>query len=176
MRTFLILFAVCVVTSGFSQTTTTKVYYKEYTTDRFRIKYPASWQLDASKTMGADLILLSPLEDAADKFRDNVNVIIQDLTGQNTDLARYKEITDNQLKNLATGVEIYESTLDNSGDSQSYRVSYAMTQGQFRLRIISKCFILKDKAYLVTFTSEFDKFENYSSISNDILKTFVVTD
>lgn len=153
---------------------TTNVEWKEYKGEKFRIQYPATWQPDASKTMGADLFLFTPLEGQTDDFRENVNIIIQDLTGQHIDLAKYKEITDQQLKNLANDLEVYESVLENAGGSQSYRVSYSMKQGKYHLRVISRCYIKGEKAYLATFTSEVDAFHQYAAVAVDVLKTFAL--
>ena len=148
----------------------------EYNGEHFIIRYPASWQTDDSKKLGAELFLFSPLETDNDKFRENVNILIQDLKGQGIDLAKYKEITDKQLADFGTNGKLYESVIDNTGNIPVYRISYMMVQQGFRLRIISKCFIKNQKAYLVTFTSEFEKFDKYESEAKQIIETFEVKD
>jgi hypothetical protein len=175
LRITLILLVVGAMTNAFCQSTP-PVEYKDLVGNRYRIQYPSSWQIDISRKMGADLLLFSPLEGGSDTFRDNVNVIIQDLTGRNMDLAKYKVFTDDQLKRISRSIEIYESVLDDNGDNQFYYVSYAMTQGQYRLRIMTKCFIANNKAYLATFTCELNKFEQYSAVASDVLKSFKLSD
>ncbi len=170
-----ILLAVGAMTNGFCQSTP-PVEYKDFVGNRYQIQYPTSWQIDSSRKMGADLLLFSPLEGGSDTFRDNVNVIIQDLAGRNMDLAKYRAFTDDQLKRISRSIEIYESVLDDTGDKQFYFVSYAMTQGQYRMRIMTKCFIANNKAYLATFTCELNKFEQYSAVASDILKSFKLND
>ncbi|MBK7681894.1 MAG: hypothetical protein IPJ26_05200 [Bacteroidetes bacterium] len=39
--------------------------------------------------MGTSFIIFSPLENDEDKFKENVNLLMQDLTGQNIDLDKY---------------------------------------------------------------------------------------
>jgi hypothetical protein len=146
--------------------------HKEYHGEHFRIQYPVAWEVDASKKLGAELFLFSPLEDKNDKFRENVNVLIQELEGQGVDIVKYKEITDKQLIDLGTNAKVYESVVDTSVSTPEYRVSYMMIQQGYRLRIISKCFIKDDKAYLVTFTAEFDKFDKYKAEAKKIIETF----
>ena len=144
----------------------------EYGNESYQIKYPKTWQLDASKAIGTDLLLFSPLENESDKFRENVNIMIQDLGGQNIDLEKYKLITENQLANLATDVKVFESKIIKADNDRFYKTAYAMTQGKFTLRITSICFIRDDKAYLATFTSEIDKYDSYKAIGEKILNTF----
>jgi hypothetical protein len=44
--------------------------------------------------MATSLVLLAPLESAQDKFKENVNLIIQDLCGYTIDLASYAAISE----------------------------------------------------------------------------------
>jgi len=125
--------------------------------------------------MGPELFVFSPLENQNDKFSENVNVIIQDLAGQNIDLKKYKQITEGQLTNMATDGKIVESSIVKGNKGDYYKIIYSRTQGNFRLKITSLCYIKNDKAYLVTFTSEFDKYDQYNKIGQEILNSFSLT-
>ncbi len=156
----------------FAQTDTTKIVFAK---DNYKIQYPKSWQLDTSKIMGTNFFVLAPLENATDKFRENVNGIIQDLRGQNIDLEKYKQITDKQISEFVTDSKVFESAIIKSNESNHYyKIVYAITQGKFRLKITSFCFIKNDKAYLVTFTTEFDKYEQYKNVGEEILNSFLL--
>lgn len=48
--------------------------------------------------MGTSLIILSPLESEKDTFRENVNLLIQDLTGLDIGLDQYTKISEDQMK------------------------------------------------------------------------------
>ena len=142
--------------------------------DSFHLKYPENWLPDTSGKMGTRLFVFSPLENEEDKFAENINVIIQELSGKDIDLIAYKKLTETQITEYATDPEMYESTIINSGKGEYYKVSYAMTQGKLRLKIISYCLIKNQKAYLITFGSEVDKYEKYKTISEEILNSFSV--
>ena len=169
MKVIFLLTTLLVCFFGYSQTGSKKNIYR---TDSYTIQYPNYWLIDSSKILGPDLGLFSPLEDEKDKFAENVNVLIQDLTGQNIDLEKYKSITENQLENLATDVKVFESKIIKTDNDRFYKTAYAMTQGRFTLRITSICFIRDDKAYLATFTSESDKYDSYKAIGEKILNAF----
>ena len=159
---------------GFSQSDSS-TQKTSFAKDNYKIQYPKTWRLDTSKVMGTELFIFSPLENSSDKFSENANILIQDLSGQNIDLAKYKEITDKQLIEMVTDYKVFESSIKNIDNRNYFKIIYAMTQGKFRLKITSICFIKNDKAYLATFSSEFDKYEQYKYLSEDILNSFRLT-
>jgi hypothetical protein len=125
--------------------------------------------------MGTELFVFSPLENETDKFSENVNIIIQNLSGQNINLEKYKQITERQLFDLANDCKVFESSIVKKNKKEYFKTTYAMTQGKFRLKITSICFIENEKAYLATFSSEFDKHEQYKNVGEKILNSFCLT-
>ena len=120
------------------------------------------------------LFLFAPLAKEEDKFRTNINVMIQDLAGQNIGLEQYKEISDKQFAGLGASVELTESVVIKKEKKAYFRASYAMTQEQLKVKIISFCLIKNEKAYLITFCTEFEKYEQYKKAGEEILNSFVV--
>lgn len=144
-----------------------------FSKNNFTIRFPTSWRVDSSGLMGSQVFLFSPLENSTDQFRENVNVLIQDLAGTQVDLQRYKEITESQVDQMITDGKLLESIIVKS-DRPHYKVVYEMRQGKFLLRIVSVCYIRDKKAYLATFTSELAKAELFKEIGDRILATFVL--
>jgi len=161
-------------TQGFSQKESA-AELTEFTGKNYKLQYPASWTLDTSKSLGPAIFFFSPPENADDKFRENVNVVIQDLRGEDINLARYKEITDKQVKDLASDGEILESSILRKNSQEFYRITYLMSQGKFRVKITSVCFIQNEKAYLSTFSAEVDKYDAYKKTAEQILASFKVS-
>jgi hypothetical protein len=124
--------------------------------------------------MGAEVFVYASRENDEDQFSENVNVLIQDLGGQDIDLEKYKEITEKQIAELATDGKIYESSVLKNIHGDYFKIIYSMTQGKFNLKITSYCFIKNDKAYLATFTTEIANYEKYKAIGGLILDSFVV--
>src|SRR6187397_2716847 len=119
--------------------------------------------------MGTEFFVFSPLENETDKFSENVNGLIQDLSGQIIDLEKYKQITEKQLADMATDGKVFESSIIKADGKEYFKIIYAMTQGKFRLKITTVCFIKNDKAYLATFSAELDKYEQYKKTGEEIL-------
>jgi hypothetical protein len=154
----------------FSQTDSTK--NKTFIKDHYQIQYPSTWKLDTSRTMGTEFMILAPKENDTDVFSENVNFMIQNLQGTQIDLGQYKQISEKQFSEFFTDVQIFESAIIKTPSDEFYRSSFAMTQGKFRLRITSICYIKNEKAYLLTFTSEFANYERYKAAGEEILDSF----
>lgn len=159
---------------GHSQNKMTNDYTK-FAKDNYSIQYPKSWRLDTSKLQGTSFILFSPLENDSDKFSENITLIIQNLSGQKIGLEEYKQISEVQTKNLLKGGSIIESSIIKTDGDNYYKIVYTMTSGKLKLKDIGICYIKNDKAYLVTFSCEIDKFEIYKSIADNIFKSFSLT-
>jgi hypothetical protein len=148
----------------------------DFSKDNYKIQYPKSWNLDTSRAMGTEFFIMAPLENGTDKFRENAHLIIQNLAGQNIDLVKYKKITEGQIAEMTTEGKVFESVILKSDKGEYYKITYAMTQRKFRLKITSFCYIRNDKAYLLTFTSEYDKYDQYKKTGENILNSFVLKD
>jgi len=77
--------------------------------DSYSIDYPKDWELNESGQMGTSFILFSPFTSQKDQFIENVNLLVQDLTGYNLDLDGYVEISEGQIKTMITNGKIIES-------------------------------------------------------------------
>jgi PsbP len=156
----------------FSQSDSTKL---NFSTGEFQFQYAKTWSIDTSKKMGTVFFVFSPLENKADNFRENVNGIIQDLSGQNISLEKYKQITDKQLSEMGKACKVFESSIIKTNNKEYLKVTYSLQQGDFKLKISSICIIKNDNAYLVTFSSAFDKYEQYKKDGEGILNSFNLT-
>lgn len=138
----------------------------------FNLQYPADWRLDTSGLMGTELFLFSPKEGDTDAFIENVSLIIQDLKGQNIGLEQYKEITDQQLSKYLPAGNVIESAVVQTGETPYYLTRYTMPQGKLTIKIYSICLIRNEKAYLLTFSGELDRYAKFQSAGEGILHSF----
>jgi len=146
-----------------------------FSKDNFIIEYPKSWRIDTSRLMGTEFFLFAPLENQTDKFSENVNLIIQDLTGQNVNLETYKSLTDKQISEFTNKSKVFESLIKKAKNRDYFKVVYTITQGKSKLMITSICIIKNEKAYLLTFTTELERYELYKKTGEQILNSFFVT-
>lgn len=148
--------------------------WKTLNEKKYSIQYPSSWELNHSGQMSTSFILFSPLENKNDQFRENINLLIQDLSGKNIDLDKYTEISEGQIKSMTKNSVIIESKRIKNGKDQYQKLIYMCDQGVFHLKFIQYYWVQKDNAYVLTFTCEQNKFMAFKELGENILKSFVL--
>ena len=63
----------------------------------FSIKYPATWALEEN-TNGTAVIFYSPQENDLDYFKENVNVVVQDISGNPMNIKDYSKLAVEQME------------------------------------------------------------------------------
>lgn len=167
---FLMLFACGGQGENDSQISTEN--WNTYSDDKVEIKYPEDWSEDASGQMGTSLMLFSPLESDNDAFRDNVNIVIQNLQGQGYGLDEYISLSIDQIKLLITDAEIESSERLNGVNGEYHKLVYFGKQGQFELRFEQLFWIIDEEVFIITFGCEDDKYNMYDEISEGIFNSF----
>jgi len=166
--TFFFLLATLFCKSALSQV------YKQFVNKDFSISYPESWQLDSSKRFVSAIMFYSPIEGPEDKFRENVNVMLQDLRGRNINLDEYKKITDDQISAMGEKAGMIRSVVEKTANGSQYSTEYQMTVNGVEVHVKQVCVIKEEVAYLATFTAKPDTFDRYLPIGTAMLQSFKV--
>ncbi len=140
----------------------------------FSVQYPQDWELDDSGKMGTSFILFSAVASDKDSFRENVNLIIQDLTSLNLDLDKYVEISESQIKTMITDGKIMKSERITSGANQYHKVIYTGKQGDRKLQFEQYYWVINNEAYVLTLTCEKSQFSAYQEVGERILNSFQI--
>lgn len=140
--------------------------------DNYSIEYPSNWELNESKRMGTIFILFSPSTSNKDQFRENINLIIQDLSDDNIDLKRYTEISENQIRTDIKNGKIIESKYMKDQDLEYHKIIYTGNQENRDLKFEQYYWVFEKKAYVLTLTCELSEFDNYKLTGEKILNSF----
>lgn len=141
--------------------------------DNYSIDYPKDWELNESGLMGTSFILLSPLSTQTDQFRENINLLVQDLKKHNLDLDAYVEISERQIMTMITNGQILESERVTNQGLEYHKVIYTGTQGKLSLKFEQYYWVIReDKAYVLTFTCEEAQFDAYKFTGEKIMNSF----
>jgi len=171
LRTNLIVSALMVSsTFCFSQQLTKG--WADYKSKAFQISYPIKWAIDTSKKQGAEVFLFSPLEDSLDRFRENINVIVQNLEGLGIDLKKYTSISEQQIREMSAEAKIFSSKDSANQRGTFHKIIYSAPANGYKLKFEQYYFVKNAKAYIITFSSELDKFEQYEATAEQILASF----
>jgi hypothetical protein len=124
--------------------------------------------------MGLSFVLLSKQTSQQDLFRENVNLVIQDLTGQSIDLDKYVAISEGQIKSMITDGNLLESKRLTDKNNEFQRVIYTGKQGQFDLKWEQYYWVKNKKAFVLTLTCEMNQYDKYVSVGDQIMATFMI--
>lgn len=150
-----------------------EISWKTINDNTYSIQYPDNWELNTEKSMGTSFILFTEQTSSEDKFRENINLIIQNLEGYNLNLDDYVAISEEQISKMVTNGIIFESKRLNTNNTEFQKVIFTGKQGLFQLKFVQYYFVKDEKAYVLTFTCEEIQYEKYSLISDQILESFL---
>lgn len=143
-----------------------------YEDDSFLIRYPNGFEVGKSSVPNVSFILLSRSTSSKDQFRENVNLMVQDMRGMEMDLNQFTQISENQVTNLLSKGKVLESKRVTTDSSEFHRLVYVGEQGDLRLIFVQHYWIIAGKAYILTFTGEATEFKKYDAVSQVMMHSF----
>jgi len=148
--------------------------WKILKTTEYSIQYPSTWDLDQSGGYNTQFLLLSPLESKGDNFRENINLVIEDLQGKDIDLDQYTTLAKDQIKKYITNVNFLETTTVGKKPDIHEKVIYTGDQGVYHLNFEQYYWVKNGNAYVVTLTCEQNKVAAFKETGESIMNSFVV--
>lgn len=142
----------------------------------YSFRYPSTWKLNQSGELGASFILFSPLESKDDHFKENVNLLFQNLPQENFDLDKYMEISLEQIKTMTTNFTLIENKRIKTKSEEHQILIYSGDQGEFHFQFEQFYWIKNNKVFVLTLTCEKNKFLKYKEVGEKILNSFRIKD
>lgn len=139
------------------------------------IQYPEDWTVQEN-IGGALVAFLSPTESGNDKFQENLNIVVQDLGGEEVTLEQYAEVTKQSLSQVITDLEIVSAEMASGDDGQDvYTMEYTGKQGEFELDWKQAFTIAGGKAYVLTYTAELANIDAFADVVGPMAESWTVT-
>jgi len=145
-----------------------------YSQDKFEIKFPIDWVIDTSGVMGSKFLLFNNSALQSEGFRDNINLIVQDLSAYDVELDQYVEISENQITTMLTDGEIISSERKSSGGIEYQQVRFSGRQGIFKLTFEQRYYIVDKIAFVLTFTCKTQDFDAVIQTSQRVMDAFKI--
>ena len=173
-RLVLIAIIITVIAAcGQSKTEGVPAGWKTFKQDNYSIQYPDSFELNTSGIMGVKFALVLKQVSPDDLLRENINLIIEDLKGQDVSLKYYAEQAEKYIKMLITNVDIIENRIIEKDDPELLLI-YTGIMGELKLKYEQRVVIKGGKAYVLTFTTEASKSDRHKEVVEQILNSFRV--
>ena len=151
----------------------------EYTNDdyQFSIKYPLDWshqELDDPIT-GEIVVFSSPLETDADLFLEKVNITVEYLSSEPTNLEQYTQTVFERINHEnGDDVEIYQDRKTKIGQSPARMVVYSRQEGSLTLRQMETFTIKNNQVYIAIYTAEREKFSKFLKTANKMIDSWEI--
>ena len=149
--------------------------FNTYKNDEFGIQlnYPNTYQVKEG-LMGTVAAFLSPLKDSTDLFQENLTVLVQDLSSQPMTLKEFTELSLSQIPQVITDANIISSEAASLAGNPANKVVYTGKQGQYNLKWMQLWTIVDTSAYLLTYTTEIDEYDDYSKEALPMVDSFAI--
>lgn len=157
-----------------TQSNNKSIEWKFLKEDKFEVKYPSDWKLDKSSLLGSTFVLFGQLSDKKDRFRENINLMVQDFGGQDVKLDQYVEISEKEVDYLITKGKIILSETIRDGKTEYHKIIYTGEQGIFKLKFEQYFWVIDNEAYVLTLTCEENQFDEYQKLGEEILNSFKI--
>lgn len=149
--------------------------WKSYSKGDLSLQYPEDWELDNSGQMGTSIIILSPQEDDEDEFRENINVMIQDVSAYpDMTLEDYKDLSEKQLANIFKNYSLITSKIETVNGKDRIHFLYTGDQENYTLKFEQYGWMIDGSVYIITLTTEKSTYNIYKETGHKILNSFRV--
>ena len=148
--------------------------FKSYKNEEhgFSIKYPALWALEENKNDTA-VIFYSPQENDMDFFKESVNVVVQDISGNPMNIKDYSQLAIEQMEAVfEENMIIFESEPTFFADRSGYKLVFVGKGPETDYKYMSVWTIEGLTAYQLTYTSLNSQYERYVSKVKKMQESF----
>eukprot|EP01111_Echinosteliopsis_oligospora_P004271 TRINITY_DN1682_c0_g1_i1.p1 TRINITY_DN1682_c0_g1~~TRINITY_DN1682_c0_g1_i1.p1 ORF type:complete len:471 (-),score=119.20 TRINITY_DN1682_c0_g1_i1:20-1432(-) len=142
----------------------------ENISQKFGINYPKTY-VPQEGFMGA-AVSFAPHDSSPDKFQTNLNVVVQDMSSQPMTLSSFCDLLISQLEQTIQNCEIVGMEEVTMGGNPAREIKYAGIIEVFTVRFIQRVMVAGNRAVVVSFAAEKDKFEAEAAIMGKCLETF----
>jgi hypothetical protein len=143
--------------------------------DNYSINYPTNWEYSPKKPQPAIQFVLFSEEasQTKDLFRENINLTLEDISGQNFNLESYTKVALEQVKSQIPSANILSNTLIKLGDKNAKEIVWTAELGVGMLLKFKQVFTLhENSAYVLTFTASTTEYDAYIIDATTILYSF----
>lgn len=143
--------------------------WSTFESEDFLVSYPAQMETDIQSPDAALFIYLEK-GNSRSRFRDNINIIRQDLRGTNIDLNAFVAISEQQLR--AAG-KLLESRRLRQQSQEYHQVVFEQAHDGKKYKFLQHYWVIPDQtACILTMTCEADDFDKHQNTGQQIFETF----
>ena len=167
LNKFYVILALVLIVSGCSSKQAERYNNSK---DDFSIKFPKEWE-NKEGFMGTDVISLSPRENAADQFRENVNVVVEKIP----DGMSLNDYFDTNLPKLSKVIRDFQQVETGNtiiNDNVAEWLIYTGSIGTINLKSKQYYIVHDNKGYVITCSATPGTYDNFKNVFDEIVQSF----
>lgn len=137
----------------------------------FSISYPSSWELGTQQIAGIYFQAFSPKEGANDRFRENLNVVIEDLNGKQISEQEYVEATKKKLLLYVKEYHLIRAGEIMMGSYKAYEIIYSGKVDFYNLKFRAVITFFEKRAFVMTYSSDLISYDKFYPEANKIMSS-----
>lgn len=138
--------------------------------DNFSIKFPEEWE-NTEGFMGTAVISRSLLENNADQFRENVNVVVEQLPREMS-LDEYGAAGIQNLPRVITDFQEIENGATTINEHDAKWLMYSGRVGTIRLKCKQFYMVHNKRGYVITCSATPETYDSYKYTFDDVAMSF----
>jgi eukaryotic-like serine/threonine-protein kinase len=140
------------------------------------IKYPQNWEKTGTpdRITGNLVKFMSPKENDADTYTENLNLIVQDLPESRRELEQFNTFYLDEIKQYHQDSQIIAQNKKLLANQPANQVIYTLTQEGINLKRLQIWTIKNNKAYIITYTADVDKYAKYLPKIQTMIDSFAI--
>ncbi|AFZ02624.1 serine/threonine-protein kinase [Calothrix sp. PCC 6303] len=120
------------------------------------IQRPKTWQPEErpDRITGNVVRFISPLVNNTDKYQENVNLVVQDLSENRSTLEQFTPFRLDVIKQSSPNIKIIQEGQQKLANIDAYQVTYTLQEDSMSLERLQIWTVKDRKAYILTYTAE----------------------
>jgi len=142
---------------------------------KFEIKFPNKWETKENY-FGSIVSSLSAAQSVTDTFRENVNVVNEELPNESLSLAVYTDASLKNIENLVNNFSLISKEETTVGNRKAMVITYTGKQGTYDLKFRQTLIVNKKMAYVISYVGAIKDFDTFLPEAQNIADSFKVMD
>lgn len=146
--------------------------------DQFNIQFPIGWKVqevsDDLKKIGIQFFAIADQENAKDKFRENVNILVENIQDATIDLKSYAQKSEDIIKKSVVDLKKFHKKTIQLPSGECYVFQYHGKQSAMDLFWYQVLWVKNSKAYILTLTSDEKSHWDFKRAFELIAQSFVI--
>ena len=140
----------------------------EYDHKEYSVFAPQDWEMDVTGRMNTTFILFSPRDSKNDMFRENVNLVKEDISKMDMTLFDYVKNSEGVLEKYMS--DLRDLNIEQKGER--YWLTYTATQERMDLYFVQMIELNEGVIYILTYTSNDQSISVHAENGKKIIERF----